>query len=85
MIAMSPELRKAVEQAGEAPVELSDPVTQIAYVVVRADTYQKMCARSEASEVKGLYPAMNAVAASEGWDDPSMDIYDDDQPSSPSR
>jgi hypothetical protein len=42
MTTMSPELRQAVEQAGGEPVELTDPETNTAYVLVRAEAFREM-------------------------------------------
>jgi PHD/YefM family antitoxin component YafN of YafNO toxin-antitoxin module len=42
MIHLSSELRQAIEQAGDAPVEITDPQTNTAYVLVRAEVYRRM-------------------------------------------
>ena len=39
MTAITPETRHAIEQAGEQPVQLTDPETKSVYVIVRADVY----------------------------------------------
>ncbi len=36
------ELQQALEQAGDAPVELTDPRTNTSYVLVRSDVYHEM-------------------------------------------
>ena len=39
---ITPELRHALEQAGDSPVELTDPRTNTSYVLVRSDLYHEM-------------------------------------------
>jgi hypothetical protein len=40
---LTPELKQAVEKAGEEPVRVEDPETHTAYVIVREDVYRRMC------------------------------------------
>ena len=82
MTTITPELRHAIEQAGDAPVQITDPETQAAYIIVKAEVYERMRALCGDSDVRDFYPMMNEVAAREGWDDPAMDIDDDYQPPS---
>ena len=42
MDTLTPELRRAVEQAGDSPVRLTDPETLRDYVLVRADVYEQL-------------------------------------------
>ncbi len=42
MTALTPELRQAVELAGDKPVELTDPETNVAFVLLKADVYRRM-------------------------------------------
>ena len=39
---MTPELKKAVEEAGDAPVTLSDPETQRSFVLLPLDEYERL-------------------------------------------
>jgi hypothetical protein len=39
---LSPELKQAVEKAGDEPVRVEDPETHTAYVVIREDLYRKL-------------------------------------------
>ena len=41
MTAITPELRQAIEQAGGDPVQITDPETQAAYVIVKAEVYER--------------------------------------------
>jgi hypothetical protein len=81
MTTLTPEIRKAIEQAGEQPVQLTDPETNTVYMIVRADVYERMRASRDELDIRDAYPLMDQVAALEGWDDPSMDIYNEYQPS----
>lgn len=82
MATIPKEIRQALEQAGDAPVPLTDPETNAAYVIIRAEVYEHMRALCDNLDIRDLYPAMNEVAAREGWDDPAMDIYNEYQPPS---
>ncbi len=79
MITITPELRKAIEQSGEQPLRLTDPETNLVYVIVRAEVYERMRALDDDLNIRDAYPLMDEVAAREGWDDPSMDIYNEPQ------
>ena len=41
MTALTPELRQAVELAGDQPVEITDPQTNAAYFLLKADVYKR--------------------------------------------
>jgi hypothetical protein len=82
MTTITPEIRHAIEQAGERPVELTDPETNSVYVILRAEVFQRMRLLRDDFDISEVYPMMNQVAAREGWDDPSMDIYNEYQPPS---
>jgi hypothetical protein len=82
MTTITPDIRKAIEQAGEQPVRLADPETNSVYIIVRVEVYERMCAQCDDFAIRDAYPLMNQVAAREGWDDPSMDIYNEYQPPS---
>jgi hypothetical protein len=41
---LTPELKQAVEKAGDEPVRVEDPETRTAYLIVREDVYSRMCA-----------------------------------------
>jgi PHD/YefM family antitoxin component YafN of YafNO toxin-antitoxin module len=42
MDTLTPELKRAVEQAGDAPVRLTDPETHRAYVLISAEVYARL-------------------------------------------
>ena len=72
MTAITAEIRRAIEQAGDDPVPITDSETQAAYVIVKAEIYGAVPALEE-FDVRDVYPMMNEVAAREGWDDPALD------------
>lgn len=39
---LTPELKRAVEQAGDSPVRLTDPETQRTYVLVSAEVFERL-------------------------------------------
>ena len=82
MTTITPEIRPAIELAGEEPVRLTDPDTNSVYIIVRAEVYEPMRASCDDFDIRDAYPLMDQVAARDGWDDPSMDIYNEYQPSS---
>jgi hypothetical protein len=77
MPVISPELKQAVDQSGESPVQLTDPETNSVYVLLRAEEYERMRALCEEFDVRDMYPMMNELADLEGWSDPALDIYTD--------
>ena len=44
MVVLSPEQRRAIGEAGDQPVPIIDPVTHDAYVLVRAEVYERLAA-----------------------------------------
>jgi hypothetical protein len=42
MDTLTPELKRAVEQAGDSPVRLTDPETRRDYVLVSAEVYERL-------------------------------------------
>lgn len=42
MTELTPEQRQLIEQAGDQPVRIEDPETHQAYVIVRADLYERV-------------------------------------------
>jgi PHD/YefM family antitoxin component YafN of YafNO toxin-antitoxin module len=50
MTTLTPELRLAVELAGDQPVVITDPQTNAAYVLLKADIYKRMQAILEEEE-----------------------------------
>jgi hypothetical protein len=42
MTTLSPELRRAVERAGDQPVQITDPDTNDSYVLVKPEIFSRM-------------------------------------------
>jgi hypothetical protein len=42
MTTLTPELKKAIEEAGAEPIRLEDPETKTAYLVIREDLYREL-------------------------------------------
>ena len=47
MDTLTPELKQAVEQAGDSPVRLMDPETHRAYVLVSAEVFERLILKDE--------------------------------------
>jgi hypothetical protein len=39
---LTPELKRAIQKAGDEPVRVEDPDTHTAYVVIKEDLYRKL-------------------------------------------
>jgi len=50
METLTPELKHALEQAGDSPVRLTDPETHRNYVLVSADVYDRLHEQEERRE-----------------------------------
>ena len=42
MITLTAELRQEIEKAGDAPVRIEDPETRAAYVLMKAEIYERI-------------------------------------------
>lgn len=84
MIELTREQRQAIAQQGETPPRVLDPGTHTTYVLI----HEKVYARLEAllgdehrdQFTRDMYPHVMEVFGREGWDDPTMDIYNDLDP-----
>ncbi len=77
-ILLTEEQRQVIEIHSESPPRLIDPKTNEAYVLLRADVYERAKALFEEDEnqlVRDMYPHMWEVFGKDGWDDPPMDVY----------
>jgi hypothetical protein len=73
------EVKSALEQSHDAPVELIDTETSARYFVVRADMYERLMAKLDfseptAEEQKALIQAWGKRA---GWEEPDAAVFDD--------
>jgi hypothetical protein len=75
-IELTDQQRQAVAAAGDAPPSVVDPVTKAAYVLVRAEVYERVKALLAADfDPREAYAAVDE-AFREDWDDPKMAEYD---------
>ena len=84
MIALSKEIRQAVQTAKENPVRLIDPETNVEYVVLPIETFEQI--------QNGVYYDDSPLTPEErralliqaglraGWDNPEMDVYNELDP-----
>jgi hypothetical protein len=79
MTILTGELRKAIEEAGDQPVQVIDPETNRRYVLLRADIYERLHLLFEkgplSKEEQRLL--LHEAGKRAGWDDPEMDVYND--------
>jgi hypothetical protein len=82
MTILTPDLRKAVEAAGDQPVVVLDPENNQQYVLLRADIYDRLHLLFEQGPLsRQEQEAMLRDAGKRaGWDDPEMDIYNELDP-----
>jgi len=75
----TPEMRKALDEAGEQPLEIVDPETHQRYVLLKADVFDRIhlfFAGGPLSKEEQRF-LLEQAGRRAGWDDPEMDIYDD--------
>ncbi len=78
MTIIPPELREAIESGGGRPTHLVDPETNAAYVLIRAEQFERLRALlTEEVEIRDQYATVDRVFGEAGWDDPAMDRHDD--------
>ena len=65
MTTITPEIRQAIEQAGDQPVRLLDPMTNTQYVLVKASDPGE-----ELDSIAAMYPLLADVDPGD-WEDPS--------------
>ena len=76
---LSPEIRKAMEEAGEQPLEIVDGETNQRYVLLKADVFVRLHAILHGGplSVEEQRYLLEQAGRRGGWNDPEMDIYDD--------
>jgi len=84
MIELTVQQLKAVASREEVPPRVLDPTTNIKYVLVRAEVYDRVREMLDLGEddpfVRDMTPHVMEVFGRAGWDDPAMDIYNDLDP-----
>lgn len=82
MIQLTQEQGQALQE-GETPPRVYDPCTSSVYVLVPTDVYDRAKAilgQDDEEFVHALTQQAMEAFGREGWDDPSMDIYNDLDP-----
>ena len=76
---LTSEIRKALEEAGEQPLEIIDPETQQRYMLLKADVFDRLHRLLQGGPLSKEEQRflLEQAGRRAGWDDPEMDIYDD--------
>ena len=69
------QLQALHDASDEGPVPVVDPTTQTTYVLIRADIFEQMQSLVGDFDIRETYAAQEAVAATAGWNDPELDVY----------
>ncbi len=67
-IELNLEQRQALAEAAESPPRVIDPESNTAYVLVRADVYEKMQALLDEDDVRQMEPLLVELSP-EDWED----------------
>jgi hypothetical protein len=62
--------RHAIQEHGGAPIYMVDETTQITYVLMRAEEFEKMRTLSKDDETSSMYPLIADISP-EDWEDAS--------------
>ena len=84
---LTPKQRNDLQQHGDKPMPVIDPVTHKVYVLLAGDVFERFKAllEDEPFELGEAYAAQSATAGAAGWDDPEMDVYDNYDAHKPQR
>ncbi|MEN6494438.1 MAG: hypothetical protein ABFD16_09105 [Thermoguttaceae bacterium] len=77
MVELSNEQREALKAQGHSPLYLLNPEDGAWYVLLPAGEYRRMTEQSGEFDIRETYTLQEQVAGAEGWDQPSMDDYND--------
>jgi hypothetical protein len=76
---LSDDLRQAIEKEGGSPVHLVDAATNVGYVLMRADQYEKVKAVFEREDrdfdPREAYPFVDEVMREDDANDPMLSSY----------
>jgi hypothetical protein len=76
MPTITPEQKQAVDQAGDAPVPITDPESDTSFVLLKADVYERMLAAAvEEADPREGYPVVDRIMAIDDADDPYLHLY----------
>ncbi|HEX8204073.1 MAG TPA: hypothetical protein VF590_26590 [Isosphaeraceae bacterium] len=79
MSLITPELKRAIEQAEGGPVRLEDPETHAVYVLLSGEVHERLRPLiddelSRAEMTRHMWEVMK-----DDWSDPTMDAYDSEK------
>lgn len=83
MIALTKELQQAVQDTNKQPIRLVDPNTNLEYVVLSAEIFdrvQHVFCEANPLTIEEQRALLVQVGLSIGWDDPEMDAYNELDP-----
>ena len=79
MPTLSPEQKQAIDQAGDAPIRITDPDSDASFVLIRAEVYERMLVAAEGDlDPREFYPAIDRIMAEDDAQDPYLSIYQDE-------
>jgi hypothetical protein len=72
--------RQALRENGRSPVYLVDAETNTTYALIPAADYEAVAGLlgEETFDIRETYAAQEAVASKAGWDDPALDVYNEE-------
>ena len=75
---LSDELRRAVQEEGDRPVEIIDSSTNRTYFLISGEQYERIKPLFEQDPLSQLEPReiIRRAGLRAGWDAPEMDAYD---------
>ena len=83
MIALTKELQQVIQNANGQPIRLVDPETNLEYVVLPAEIFDKVqhvFYDENLLTIEEQRALLVQVGLSVGWDDPEMDVYNELDP-----
>ena len=75
---LTDEMRTDLSRQADSPVTVEDDQTNIQYVLLPLDIYERVRAVFDDSDIDIVetYPAQSRVVGAAGWDDADMHVYD---------
>ena len=79
-ISLTQEQVQALAAQPDEPLELVDDLSHARYVLLPAEQFDRVKAllSAEAFDLAETYAAQEAALGTAGWDDPELDLYNDD-------
>ena len=77
MTTLTPEQSQAVARSGDEPASIIDPETNTAYVLLRADVYERLRSATDADDFDPgeTYPFIDEVMREDDANDPTLESY----------